>query len=286
MACSGRGKHQAVARTRQTQLKDEAGPGGEDGVALFRGQGQGAEPAVFAGQAGGEGAGQGQACAAGWSEPTVAAEHGTAGQMDKAGSRGGAGAVAEQQGASLHCGAATVAAGDVQPHAAGAVEGEAVGARDGHLQVQQGTGRGFEAVVGPQGQGQATIGAAKNHMAGGVRQGQATVQGQGARDAAATAIGIHVKHLRQATERSVKTDAAGRAIAAQAHLRQQGAAAIAAVKAQIGARRLGRQQVTLPVGGAVPGGAEPADATIPDSRCRRAGGEAEQKKAAAERTAP
>jgi hypothetical protein len=216
----------------------------------------------------------------------VAAEHGTAGQMNKAGSRGGSGAVAEQQGASLHRGAATVAAGAVQSHAAGAVEGEAVGTRDGHLQVQQGTGRAFEAVGGPQGQGQATIGAAKNHLAGGVRQGQATVQGQGARDAAATAIGIHLQQVRQATERPVKGDAAGRAIAAQAHLRQQGGTAIAAVKTQVGARRLGRQQVALPVGGGVPGGAETADATVPDDRCRRAGGEVEQKEAAAERTAP
>jgi hypothetical protein len=179
-----------------------------------------------------------------------------------------------------------VAAGGVQAHVPLTLQGQAERSRQGHLKVQQGTRRGLKAVVGPEGQGQATIATAKNHMAGGVRQAQATVQGQGSRDAAATAIRIHVQQIRQATERSVKRDAASRAIAAQAHLRQQGAAAIAAVKAQVGVRRLRRQQVPLPVGGRVPGGAESAAATVPDDRCSRAGGETEQKEAAAQSTVP
>lgn len=148
--------------------------------------------------------------------------------------------------------------------------------------MQQGTVRGLEAVGGPQGQGQATVGTAKNDLAGRVRQGQAGVQGEGAGNAAAAAIGIHLQQVRQAIKRAVKGDATGRPIAAEAHLRQKGAAAVATGEEQVGTCRLGRQCIALPVGGAVPGRAQATGAAVPDDRGCRAGGQAAKKQAGTE----
>jgi hypothetical protein len=157
-----------------------------------------------------------------------------------------------------------VAAGGIQAHAAGTVEGEAVGAGDRHLQVQQGAGGGLETVVGSQGQGQAAVGTAENDRGGRVRQGQAGVQGQGARRAAAIAVGIQMQHLRQTVERAIKGDAPGRPAAAEAHLSEQSGAAVATGEIEFSACRLGRQCIVLPVGGAVPGGAQTVGTTVPD----------------------
>ncbi len=202
--------------------------------------------------------------------------------MEKAGARGRAAAVAEPQGTGLHRRAAAVGAGAVQSHRAGAVHRQAVATRDRYLQVQQGPGRGLEAVVGPQGQGQAAVGTAKDDLRAGVGQGQALVQRQGARRAAAAAVGIHLQQGRQAVERSVKGDSTGRAVAAKAHLRQQRGSTVAALEKQLGRRRLCRQLVALPVGGTVPRRAQAAGTAIPDAG--RAGREAEQDEAATETT--
>ncbi len=281
-ACSGRGKHQTVAAATQAQLEAEVGVDSEDGVAEIRCQGQRAEPAVFAGQTGGEGAGQGQRRVAGGGQSATAAKGGTRGQMEKPRAGGRSHMVAEQQRARLDRGAATVAAGGIQPHAAGAVEAEAVDARDRDLQVQQGTGRGFETIVGSQSQGQASVGTAENDLGRGVHEGQAGVQGQGARKNAATAVGIHMKNLRQPVERPVKGDAPGRPIAAQAHLAEQGGAAVATGEVQFGTRRLGRQCIALPVGSTVPRGTQSAGAAIPDTGGSRAGGQATEPQARTE----
>lgn len=275
-AAAGRGENDAVAEAARAQLESQDSASVEHGVALLRRQGQGAEPAVLAGQAGGERASQRQRRAAGRGEPAVAAEHGAGRQLEKAGSGGRATDVAEQQGAGLHRRATRVAVAGVQTHRAGTVERQALGPRDRHLQVQQGPGRGLEAVVGPQSQGQAAVGTTDHDLGGGVGQGQAVVQRQGARRAAAAAVGIEVKLIRQTVEGAVKGDAASRAVAAEAHLGQQGGAAVAALEKQLDVRRLRRQLIALPVGGTVPGSAQAAGAAIPDHRCGRAGPEAEQ----------
>lgn len=66
------------------------------------------------------------------------------------------------------------------------------------------------------------------------------MQGQGARRAAAGAVGVDLQKLRQTAQGTVEADATDRPVVAEAHLRQQRTAAVAALEEQVGARPLGR----------------------------------------------